>query len=634
MKPPSEKIEKIFFLLNIFGVLFFLWQGIVHAHLMSSIVDEGSYVYKGYLFASGRYVPFEQGGPYTNHMPLSFLIPGYIQSLFGPGIRLARYVSVGFGAIGLIGLWLIAVRFGFQRWATLAIWAIALNPYLYQIYGLATSQSLVFMFIVWSLYFLIGENKKDWELILGLILAVLAFFTRINVVPFYFLALVYLFYAYGFKRGLLVTGVSIVFLMGLFFAFSPDIFKFWPIARLIQLFSFLNPFNRSNLTSPISQAPNRNSIAIRRSRLSLANDQILFGLFDGLQAHYFALFGLLFGASLIVFLFSKKQRHKLAEGFFLVTSFLALLVLNSWGTLFSDFAFSFKNYLSFYFEFGVVLCIWGLSLQRELLSNRNIDRFLQVVIITLFAGIGYVFSNIIGPIIAAMPVPWVRAGKMIFVEVWALFSNKFSLTYEDLLPVFSVIFSAIVSLLLILVGKVAKDKFGSLKSVSFSSVISEMSVGFLLIILPFLLSGYSSNPDICEGDVIGSYEQVGGELSAIVTKDSKVFLYTGPSYMLLLEFPPVEIFPQLINTNFTFVDDGTAEDLSRTSNWNIALAEQWLQETDYLIVSDTSLNYAHVKNLFHSAIESDSFSLILTTSYLSDCRVSGPLYLYQRTSIK
>ena len=55
----------------------YLVQSVSLAFTQWSVIDEGNYIYKGWLFATGQYVPFQDYGPWTNHMPLSFLIFGY-----------------------------------------------------------------------------------------------------------------------------------------------------------------------------------------------------------------------------------------------------------------------------------------------------------------------------------------------------------------------------------------------------------------------------------------------------------------------------------------------------------------------------------------------------------------------------
>src|SRR5436190_18535381 len=61
-----------------------LWR---YAHIQFSVLDEGLYLYKGWLYATGEYAPFQDYGPWTNQMPLAFLIPGWVERIFGPGLQ-------------------------------------------------------------------------------------------------------------------------------------------------------------------------------------------------------------------------------------------------------------------------------------------------------------------------------------------------------------------------------------------------------------------------------------------------------------------------------------------------------------------------------------------------------------------
>src|SRR5512145_1541700 len=81
-------------LLTVAGFIVYLLQAIDIARTKTSFLDEGLYVYKGWLFATGQYVPFQDYGVWTNHAILSFLIPGYIQKWFGPGLDTGRYFMI------------------------------------------------------------------------------------------------------------------------------------------------------------------------------------------------------------------------------------------------------------------------------------------------------------------------------------------------------------------------------------------------------------------------------------------------------------------------------------------------------------------------------------------------------------
>ena len=76
------------------------------------MLDEGLYLYKGFLYASGRYWPFQDFGPWTNHMPLAFLIPGWIQRLVEPGLRTGRLYALALAALFLLAVWILARRLG------------------------------------------------------------------------------------------------------------------------------------------------------------------------------------------------------------------------------------------------------------------------------------------------------------------------------------------------------------------------------------------------------------------------------------------------------------------------------------------------------------------------------------------
>ena len=87
-------------ILALSGGIAYSIQSWIYTHTLPSVLDEGNYLYKGYLFVSGEYQPYQDYGVWTNHMPLSFLIPGWVQVWFGPGLRTGRYFAVFLGTAG------------------------------------------------------------------------------------------------------------------------------------------------------------------------------------------------------------------------------------------------------------------------------------------------------------------------------------------------------------------------------------------------------------------------------------------------------------------------------------------------------------------------------------------------------
>jgi len=152
------------------GLVTFI-QMIWYAFDQKSMVDEGLYLYKGLLFASSIFRPYQDDGPWTHKAPFAYLIPGYIQDWFGPGLRTGRYFAIFLGLLALVGFWLVARRLGKHWWAAAAVWAIAVNPAIIKYYSIASAESLVFCLLSWSLFLVLGEDRPTWQVGLGAFLA-------------------------------------------------------------------------------------------------------------------------------------------------------------------------------------------------------------------------------------------------------------------------------------------------------------------------------------------------------------------------------------------------------------------------------------------------------------------------------
>ena len=151
------------------------------AHFRTSFLDEGMYLYKGLLFANGWYQPYQDYGLWTNHMPLAFLIPGYVQKWFGPGLATARYFMILLGILTVFGLWLVVRRWSGYWWAAIAVWAVALNPAEVKLYTLSISQGLIALMLVWVLVLTLGIKRPLWQIVLGAALAGVIMMTRLNM---------------------------------------------------------------------------------------------------------------------------------------------------------------------------------------------------------------------------------------------------------------------------------------------------------------------------------------------------------------------------------------------------------------------------------------------------------------------
>ena len=181
------------------GFIAYVFNALVTARTKTSFLDEGLYLVKGLLFATGKYVPFQDYGPWTNHMPFIFLIQGYIQKWFGPGLPTARYFMIVLGMLTLSGMYVLARRWGGKWWAVGVIWAMALNPAEIKLHTLALSEGVVAPMMVWMFVLLLGANRKDWQVIVGGVLAGVMGMTRMNMFFVLPLIVLYILWERGWK---------------------------------------------------------------------------------------------------------------------------------------------------------------------------------------------------------------------------------------------------------------------------------------------------------------------------------------------------------------------------------------------------------------------------------------------------
>lgn len=228
------------------GIIVYFLTAIKFAHTKLSFLDEGLLLFKGYLFANGQFTPYADFGVRTNQLPLAFLIPGYIQEWFEPGLQTGRYFSIFLSILFLVGLWLTVRKLSGSWWATAAVWAYVLNPAAIKIYTIAISQGSIACMFIWLLYFSLNEKQEIWKTIIAGFLTAVMVLTRLNMIIVLPCFAIYFWWRHGIKQGVvyLISG-SALLIVG-HALFWPGILQVWAGWLPKSITPFLDPWRKNS----------------------------------------------------------------------------------------------------------------------------------------------------------------------------------------------------------------------------------------------------------------------------------------------------------------------------------------------------------------------------------------------------
>jgi hypothetical protein len=608
------------------------------AHSQYSVLDEGLYLYKGLLLASGQYVPFQDNGLWMNQMPLSYLIPGSIQVLFGPGLVTGRIFAFGLNLLAVIGLYLTARRLGGRWVAVLVVWALALNPAAMRMTAMAASQGLVVCLLAWTMFLTLGRDRANWQLFLGGLLAGVTVMVRINLVPL--LPLLTLYIAWETyhhkdtktqKKSFLRTFVSACFqppilflLAGMLISFGGVHLLYWPnILRLWARwlpFPFLAPFFAPQHIPAWNPDP---PFGFRIASFFLA-----------FRYHFAALLG-----ALAVFIFWPKQNTNRKLIVFLSFLLITFFALHAWAALGKDYCvFCFPTYTAFYSGLGLLLVAaklknWNLSPP----AWRAWTGF--ALLLLLLAGMAYSAE---GTVRDLLPENYYRRLVMLPMpgfgdaQIWQVFANKFNLELRDITDAVQVIFPVTVAvgsavLLAVLFHLIIRFviRLSASTSVNKSASSSALASTFLIILVlgtflsPSVLLGGEYEGYRCPSNTLPGYENVGAQLAQIIPPGSKVY-WDGYSPVTLLYLSGIQILPGQLHGGYSFRISDDDAGLRRYGWTNQSLNEQWLAESDFVLIEARN----RYKNDWLES-ELSAFELALKTGPQS-CRDDSSMYLFRR----
>ena len=587
------------------GLLAYLIQSIIFAHTTGSSLDEGAYLLKGLLFATGEYRPFDPGIS-TNKAPLAFLIPGYAQLLFGAGLRTGRYLAVFFGVMAVIGTWVASRRIGGKWLAAGAVWVFALSPVVIKTYSVGVTQSTIACLLAWVLAFSLGEGRPPWQLILSGFLAGLMMLVRQNMLPVLPLVALYAFWQHGWKAlGLLISGLTIVIAVHL--VYWPEILQIWSWVPLVTL--------------PAQTSYAGGGTPIWLPQIVLASRAL--SVFQSIRYHFIALSGSIISLLLWPRFSGWKSRADFRMGLFLMLLFWGLVYMHAMASIGLDYCvFCFSNYISFFNIAGILLLVVIVKSWNWHPSKLN-QVLLIVVLLIIFTGVGFSAFEDIGASLLKLPAPRMRDLRILpgFVTWWDILSGKFHLSKNLAMKYASTFFGFFTGSLILLLGYMIWRRVWRNK-VRFGAFFASMVLAIGLITSP-VLHGSAGRKE-CPSDIILANEQIGSHLSGIIPRGSSVYWDGGLSAVPLLYLPGVKIFPAQINSAYSFLSNGDTAQLIKFGFWNEELAAEWKATADFFIIENE--RYDSWKEFFNP----DQFDEFQRSPVGTSCSDQSQLRIFRR----
>ncbi len=600
-------------LLTVAGFIAYILQAIDVARTKTSFLDEGLYVYKGWLFATGQYVPFQPYGLWTNHAVLAFLIPGYIQKWFGPGLDVARYFMIILAALTLLGLWVFAKRWGGNWWAAAAVWVMAVNPAEIKLYTLALTEGLIAITLVWMLVLTVGVRRPLWQILLGSGLAGLMILIRENMLFVLPLLILYLLWQYGWKIGFLalISGL-LVFAIGTFW-YWPEVLYLWSVRLPAPAAQFISEWQ-----------PPSTIYGERLPKVEIGNLYRTFLYFWlTFRLHFLTLVSAVVVWLLWPFRKGLHLTERMRAAIFLSVLLLVLLAAHMLASIGGEVCVSCILLYVGYFDFigFLLLVVAHRFLVRDLSAFRRI--FVLVIGAIIILSIGATTHEDLSSTFAKAMIE--RLDPFYLWHAWL------NLTGLPHLLLFRATFVVLVSVLVVLLFALAllwtrcfyADRQLWRRKVGLIGLNALLIFG--LILSPTKVLGKGNDFFDCDGsNVLASYERAGEYLRSVIPPGSQVY-WDGRMDAIFLYLPDVKVYPPQLNHTHSFYIGGDADALLRTGLWNDVLAKQWLAEADYILIEA-----GQKQDWVMAILQSDKYVKLKPSPKTEKCRWQSAILVYKR----
>jgi hypothetical protein len=603
--------------LALLGVLLYLTQVWHYAHTTIPGLDEGSYLYKGYLYLHGIYKPFQPYGPLTNKAPLAFLIPGLAEYIFGAGLRTGRYFAIFLGLLAILGTWITARRWAGRWLAAASVWVFALSPMIIKIHAITASEVIIACLLAWMCVFVLAEKRSLWQIVLGSILGTLAVLTRQNMIVVLPLLVFYVFWQHGKQKGIASFVTCTIVFLAFHIYYWPNILTIWAPWLPENLTPFLNPFRLPKGALPIWNPSN-----------DFWNRVIAF--FQGIRYHFIPVVGSIFALIFLSLQRDWKTDPAKRAAVFLASLYFTLFALHAWAAVASQYesyscVYCFTPYLTFFDPLGIILAVIVISVSWKHGQSRTINVLSILVVLVISVGIGLSSFDNVGAALLNLPVPRMRDGQFLSgtTALVDFITNKFgmalTLTKRYLASVLGLIVGFGVLLIAFLISRRMKD---AQTRPGFAFILLNVFLAIGLLLSPLLQTG-GSRAD-CEQDILSANEKLGAHLASVIPADSLVYWDGGLSFTPMVYVPNMRIFPPQINDGYTYRIGGDSDTLFRFSHWNSELNDQWMDSADIFIIE--AKRYPNWKN-FLNPQEFEEYQRPITTP---SCEEGAGLRIFHR----
>jgi hypothetical protein len=581
-----------------------------------SVLDEGLYLVKGFLFAQRIYLPFQDFGPLTNHMPLAFLIPGWVQMVWGEGIRTGRFYALALGVAMIILLWQTCRREGNPGWAAASVWAVTLNASLVKIYSQATSQILVITLIMGMLYLGLGGSRRTWATTSASLLGGVLLLTRINMLPVLPLIIAYIWLTHGRRVGLMaaISGGGIVVLGHAIY--WPEILKLWAKWLPRAFAPFLNSFRDSAGGTEAWQV-----------KISAATGIGI--VIDSFRKHFLPLAGTIWAGLCSPRIGSEPEdRQHVRDVLFLGSLMVVLTLIHGYATLGLTYCpFCLMDYLGFFSPIGLVLlAIAGAHWFPRLSGPRKMASLAFLILLPFAAGLtldGRLIASILTTQVPRISRTAIHPGTIEFAD---LVTNSIGLSRAEFARWLALSIAS--GAALCLAGTLAP--FLTRRRLELARRLQGgATAGILVLVLASATIFFGNTYPYydCGLDVIQSQEAAGAYLRTKIPSGALVYWAVNQSPVPLLYLDQPRIFPPQLNGIYSFRLGGDPAELDRFSYWNQSLAEDWLAKADYVLIDVRSYG-----GWIAAALPAQRYDEILRSPPTNPCRADSSIMIFRRRS--